>query len=74
MGAKFYRAISSPRIERQEVLQALEALERGELVRVLAEADTGRLDTRDLEAALDQYERKHWFRRVFAAMLGRRVS
>jgi hypothetical protein len=69
-----HQASSSQRIERQEVLQALEALERGELVRVLAEADAGRLDTRDLEAALEQYERKHWMGRTFAALLGRKVS
>jgi hypothetical protein len=61
----------SPQAERRQVL---EALERGELIRVLAEVDAGRLDSRDLEAALDQYERKHWLRRAFAALLGRKVS
>jgi hypothetical protein len=71
MTTKQARGNGSHSIERQQVL---EALERGELVRLLAEADAGRLDPRDLEAALDRYEQKHWFRRFFATLLGRRVS
>jgi hypothetical protein len=54
--------------------QILEAVERGELIQVLAKADAGRLDPREVEAALEQYERKHRIRRFFAALLGRRVS
>lgn len=68
--ARISTAQSNCPTERQQVL---EALERGELVQLLAEADAGKLDPRDLEAALDQYERKHWVRRLFAALLGKRA-
>lgn len=65
-----YGMTKSQQVRRQ---QALEALERGELVRLMAEADTGKLPLRDFEDALDQYERKHWCRRLFATLLGRRA-
>ena len=54
----------------KEQARALAALQRGELVQLLAEVDTHRLDPRALEAAQEQYEKKHWARRVFAALLG----
>jgi predicted metal-dependent peptidase len=65
-----FRETASRQMERQHLLEALES---GELVRLLAEADAGKLDPRELEAAMEQYERKHWLRRLFAALLGKRV-
>jgi hypothetical protein len=52
--------------------RALADLERGCLVRLLAEVDLGRLDAADLEAAIEAYEKKRWFRRLLVAVLGRR--
>ncbi len=54
---------------------ALAALKRGELVQLLAQVDAGRLDMADLEAAIDQHEKKLWFRRLLTAiLLGRRAQ
>lgn len=66
-------AASKPHLSNRQK-KVLEALECGELVQLLAEVDNGTLSPRDLEEALEQYERRHWARRVFAALLGRKVS
>jgi hypothetical protein len=53
--------------------RVLAALQRGELVTLLAEVDAGRLDFSDFEAAIEQHEKKQWFRLLLAAALGKRL-
>ena len=53
---------------RQEIL---EALERGEHVRLMAEVDSGQLDQTDFETALEELNRQHWLRRFVSVLLGR---
>jgi hypothetical protein len=53
------------------VRAVVEALNRGELVRLLAEFDSGKLDGKTLEDALDEYSKARWFRRFLFALLGR---
>ncbi len=49
--------------------QAAEALNRGELVQVLADADMGRIDQEELEEALEQRSKKHWLRQLLNVLL-----
>lgn len=48
----------------------LEALNRGELVRLLAELDAGKITPEQFEAAMERHERRGWFRRIIAAIFG----
>jgi hypothetical protein len=48
------------------------AIERGELVQLLAAVDLGQLRSEEREAALEAYRKKHWARQLFAGLLGQR--
>lgn len=46
-------------------------LERGELVRLLKEVDSGQIASQDFEAAYAAFNHKHWLHRVVAFLLDR---
>lgn len=48
----------------------VEALERGDLVRMLAEVECGRITPEQMVAAIDEYDRRHWTRRLFRFLFG----
>ncbi len=52
----------------QESRRTLDALDRGELVRVLAEADAGKIPPEELEEALERHGRRSWLRRLLYAL------
>jgi hypothetical protein len=47
------------------------ALDRGEIVRLLAAVESGRIDSDQFLAILEEHERRHWLRRWLLALLGR---
>lgn len=47
------------------------ALERGELVRLLAEIEAGNLTSDQLEEAMQARARKHWFRTFLMDLFGK---
>ena len=53
---------------REEIVTAIE---NGELVRLMAEVDAGRISREDFEAALEKYRRKRFLRWILDALLGR---
>ena len=65
-------AQQSPAKSREMEEATYEALNRGELVRVLADADTGRIGREELEEALDRYSKGSWLRRFLSALFSRR--
>lgn len=48
-----------------------EVLDRGEIIRLLAEIESGRISPHDLEVVLEEREKSHWYRQVLRAVLGR---
>jgi hypothetical protein len=51
--------------------EALDALDRGELVRLLAEVEAGILDPKMLADVLERHLKRHWFKRLIRYLLGR---
>jgi hypothetical protein len=51
--------------------QVVRDLDRGELVRLLAAVDAGRLDRQEFEKALEQYANKRWFWHVLSVLFDR---
>jgi hypothetical protein len=51
--------------------EARAALNRGEIVRLLAEVEAGRFPPEQFFKLLEEYERRHWVRRWLLAILGR---
>ena len=48
-----------------------DALDRGELVRLLAELDAGKIGWEEFENAVEHRSRRNWFRRFIDAAFGR---
>lgn len=48
-----------------------EALGRGELVRLLADVESGRMAPEQLEAAIEERNKRHWLRLLILALFGR---
>lgn len=46
-----------------------DAIDRGEIVAVLADMNAGRLTVAAVSAGIAEWERRHWFARLVAAML-----
>ncbi len=51
------------------VLTAADALERGELVRLMADVDAGRLSAADFRAAMRLHRRRHWLAVLLCSLL-----
>jgi hypothetical protein len=54
-----------------DLKEATAALERGEIVRLLAKVQSGEIDPEQLEEVLKLEAKRHWFRRLLDNLLRR---
>jgi len=62
---------SDPDISVEEKEQVFAALDRGDLIRLLAKIDSGELEPDVLERMLEKYSKKHWFKRFLTSLFHR---
>lgn len=60
----------APVVIQIDALKIGEALDRGELLRLLAEVEAGRIKPEQLEAVLNARDKKRWVRSLFHSILG----
>ena len=61
----------NPSLPMYDLNEARAALDRGEVVRLLAAVESGRITSDQFLALLEENERRHWLRRFILALLGR---
>jgi hypothetical protein len=54
-----------------DATQALKDLNSGEMLRILADVDAGRITPEEFQAVLQKYESLHWLRRFYLSFMGR---